>query len=344
MRREFGLAILNRTLSVFYASSVIAAILLVCFWIPCGVAADKIRIATGGLAASSAAVWASLETKTFQKYGLEPEYIIIDNGTVSGQALLAGELQYLISTGALAIAANMKGGDLTIIGGIINFIPFQLIGRPEIKTAEDLRGKKIAISRFGSASDFAAREALKKIRLDPAKDVAILQVGAQSARFTALTQNAVQAAVFNEPLSTLTVTKHKMNLLADLANLDLPFPNTDYIVRREYLQTHRLQVVNFMKAILEGMRAIKANRALGIHAIQKYLKMNNAEEAGIAYDYYVGQRMGEIPDVPSRAALVAGIEQTIGKKDGVTPETLKLVDRSVLEETIKSGFVSGLYK
>jgi NitT/TauT family transport system substrate-binding protein len=315
-----------------------------CLSVQPATAADKIRIATGGLAASSAAVWASLETKSFQKYGLEPEYIIIDNGTVSGQALLAGELQYLISTGALAIAANLKGGDLAIIGGIINFIPFQLIGRPEIKTGEDLRGKKIAISRFGSASDFAAREALKKLRLDPAKDVAILQVGGQSARFTALTQNAVQAAVFNEPLSTLTVTRHKMNLLADLANLDLPFPNTDYIVRREYLLAHRSQVVSFMKAILEGMRAIKADRALGIRAIQKYLKMNNAEEAGIAYDYYVGHKMGEIPDVPSRAALVAGIEQTVGKKPGITPESLKLTDRSILDEIVKSGFVTALYK
>ena len=308
------------------------------------IAADKIRIATGGLAASSAAVWAALETKTFQKHGLEPEYIIIDNGTVAGQALLAGELHYLVSTGALAITANLKGGDLTIIGGIINFIPFQLIGRPEIKTAEELKGKKVAISRFGSASDFAAREALKKLRLDPAKDTAIIQVGGQSARFAALTQNAVQAAVFNEPLSTLTVTKHKMNLLADLANLDLPFPNTDYIVRREYLQNHRTQMVNFMKAILEGMRVIRANRTLGIRAIQKYLKMSNAEEAGIAYDYYVGQKMGEFPDTPSRAALLAGMEQTIGKKDGVTPESLKLTDRSILEEIIKSGFVAALYK
>src|ERR1041384_6856734 len=328
---------------IFYQPSVIAAALLG-FWIQSGIAAEKIRIATGGLAASSAAVWAGLEAKTFQKYGLEPEYIIIDNGTVSGQALLAGELQYLISTGALAITANNKGGDLTIIGGIINFIPFQLIGRPEIKTAEDLRGKKVAISRFGSASEFAAREALKKLRLDPGKDAAILQVGGQSARFTALTQNAVQAAVFNEPLSTLTVTKHKMNLLADLANLDLPFPNTDYIVRREHIQSHRPQVINFMKAIVEGMQAIKANRALGIRAIQKYLKMNNAEEAGIAYDYYVGKKMGDIPDVPSRAALVAGIEQTIGKKDGATPESRKLADRSIVEEIVKSGFVSSLYK
>jgi NitT/TauT family transport system substrate-binding protein len=296
------------------------------------------------LAASSAAVWAALETKTFQKHGLEPEYIIIDNGTVAGQALLAGELQYLISTGALAITANVKGGDIAIIGGIINFIPFQLIGRPEIKNADDLRGKRIAISRFGSASDFAAREALKKLRLDPVKDSAIIQVGGQSARFTALMQNSVQAAVFNEPLSTLTVRKHKMNLLADLANLDLPFPNTDYLVRREYLQAHRPQVNSFMRAIIEGMRAIRTNRTLGINVIQKYLKMNNAEEAAIAYDYYVVQHMRDIPELPSRDGLAAAIDQIFGKKEGLTPESLKLAERSVLDEIVKSGFVAGLYK
>jgi NitT/TauT family transport system substrate-binding protein len=308
-----------------------------------GRSADKIRIATAGLAASSAATWSALETKTFIKYGLEPEYIIIDNGTVGGQALLAGELQYLVSTGALAITANLQGGDLTIIGGIINFIPFQLIARPEIKSAENLRGKRIAISRFGSASDFAAREALKKLRLDPAKDAAIIQVGGQSARFTALTQNSVQAAVFNEPLSTLSVKKHKMNLLSDLANSDLPFPNTDYLIRRDHLQKRRPQVINFMKAILEGMRIIKFDRPLGVKLIQKYLRMANSEEAGIAYDYYVGQHMREIPDVPSNPALTAGIEQVSAKKD-VTPESLKLVDRSILEEIIKSGFIAGLYR
>src|ERR1043165_4089554 len=290
---------MKKTLSGVCETGAMVA-LLVCFWIQSGSAAEKIRIATGGLAASSAAVWATLETKTFQKHGLEPEYIIIDNGTVAGQALLAGELQYLISTGALAITANVKGGDIAIIGGIINFIPFQLIGRPEIKRAEDLKGKRIAISRFGSASDFAAREALKKLRLDPAKDTAIIQVGGQSARFTELTKNAVQSAVYSEPLSTLTVKKHRMNLLADLANLDIPFPNTDYLVRREDLQAHRPQAVAFMKAILEGMRAIRPNRTLGINVIQKYLRMRNVEEAGIAYDYYVGQHMGNAPELPSR--------------------------------------------
>ena len=89
---------MNESLPVFCRRGVTAALLL-CFWIQPGIAAEKIRIATGGLAASSAAVWAALETKTFQKHGLEPEYIIIDNGTVAGQALLGR-----------AAVSNLHGG------------------------------------------------------------------------------------------------------------------------------------------------------------------------------------------------------------------------------------------
>ena len=232
---------------------------------PCADAAEKIRVATGGLAASSAAVWQPWKPK------LSKNTASRRNISLSTTAPSAARLCWPVNYNTLYQPERWRWRptcrlDLTIIGGVLLTSFFQSISRPEIKTAEGLKGKRIAISRFGSASDFAAREALKKLRLDPAKDAMILQVGGQSARYAALAQNSVQAAVFNEPLSTITVKKQKMTLLADLANLDLPFPNTDYIVRREHLQTHRSQTVNFMKAILEGMRALKTNRALAIRS------------------------------------------------------------------------------
>ncbi|HEY7166335.1 MAG TPA: hypothetical protein VIB79_17310 [Candidatus Binatia bacterium] len=92
------------------------------------------------------------------------------------------------------------------------------------------------------------------------------------------------------------------------------------------------------------MRAIRTHRTLGINVIQKYLNMNNVEEAAIAYDYYVGQHMREVPELPSRDGLAAAIDQIFGKKDRLTPQSPKLADRSVLEEVIKSGFVSALYR
>ena len=117
---------MKKTLSGVCEKGAMVALLL-CFWNQSGSAAEKIRIATGGLAASSAAVWAALETKSFQKHGLEAEYIIIDNGTVSGQALLAGELQYLVSTGALAISANMLA--LGSLGMLLSDLQIVIVGK-----------------------------------------------------------------------------------------------------------------------------------------------------------------------------------------------------------------------
>jgi len=117
-------------------------------------AQDKFRVASGGFStAVHAVVWAAYERKIFQKYGLEGEYLALESGTPAMQALLANELQIVFTTGALAITANLQGADTTIIAGGMNFIPNKLLVRPEIKRPEDLKGRRIAISRFGSASD-----------------------------------------------------------------------------------------------------------------------------------------------------------------------------------------------
>ena len=309
-----------------------------------GSGAEKVRVASGGFSLAHAPLWVGVDSKTFQKHDLDVEYIMIDTGTVGGQALLAGEVQVLHSTGTLVIEANLKGADLAIIGGSVNIFLDQLIARPEIKSSKQLKGKTVAISLFSAASDIAARVALEKIGLDPNRDVTMLKVGGQDARYSALARNAVQAAVFTEPLSTVIVKKMGMNLLTDMGKLNISFPVTDFIVRRGYLQSHRTQMVNFMKAVIEAMYILKTNRQLGIKTIQKYSRMRDPEEARIAYDYFVGQHMGRVPDVPPRGAFELAIAMTVGKKEGVTAESLKAVDRSILDEIVKSGFVGSLYK
>src|SRR5574341_63557 len=130
--------------------------------------AQRFRAANGGFGtAINAILPGAYHRKIFQKYGLEAEYIALESGTLGMQTLLANEVQVLFTTGALAVTANLQGGDSTIIAGGINFFPFKLIVRPEIKTAADLHGKKLAISRFGSASDYAAQLAVEKLGGDP---------------------------------------------------------------------------------------------------------------------------------------------------------------------------------
>ena len=103
---------------------------------------QKLRAANGGFGtAINAILPGAYHAKIFQKYGLQAEYIALESGTIGMQTLLANEVQVLFTTGALAVTANLQGGDSTIIAGGINFFPFKLIVRPEIKTVADLHGK-----------------------------------------------------------------------------------------------------------------------------------------------------------------------------------------------------------
>src|ERR1043166_3568173 len=164
---------------------------------------QKFRAANGGFGtAINAILPAAYQAKLFQKYGLDAEYIALESGTLGMQTLLANELQLLFTTGALAVTANLQGGDTAIIAGGINFFPFKLVVQPEIKTASDLHGKKLAISRFGSASDYAAQLALEKLGGDP-KQVTMLQLGGNPSRLAALTLGNAHATVFSEPFATV---------------------------------------------------------------------------------------------------------------------------------------------
>jgi NitT/TauT family transport system substrate-binding protein len=202
---------------------IITAVLSAVYFGP-ATAQEKFRVASGGFSTAIHAVaWAAYEKKLFQKYGLDGEYLALESGTPAMQAMLANELQIVFTTGALAITANLQGADTTIIAGGINFIPNKLLVRPEVKRPEDLKGKRIAISRFGSASDYATQVALEKIGVNP-KEVTIVQVGGNLTRYAALMNGTIHGTLLAEPLTTMGIRQHKMNSLIDLAESGVPFP------------------------------------------------------------------------------------------------------------------------
>lgn len=304
-------------------------------------AQEKFRVASGGFStAVHAVVWAAYEKKIFQKYGLDGQYLALESGTPAMQALLANELQIVFTTGALAVTANLQGADTTIIAGGLNFIPNKLLVRPEIKRPEDLKGRRIAISRFGSASDYATQVALEKLGVNP-KDVTIVQVGGNLTRFAALMNNTVQATLLAEPLTTMGIRDHKMNSLIDLAESGVPFPQNCFIVRRSYLEANRAKIVNAMKAMIEGYFAVKNDKALGLQLIKKYIRVEG-DDANISYEYYLakyGSDMLIMPDRKGIEFILSQVAMTNAKAKGQTPESLRLLDSSVLDEIKKSGFI-----
>lgn len=310
------------------------------------IAQEKFRVASGGFSTAIHAVaWAAYEKRIFQKYGLDGEYLGLESGTPAMQALLANELQIVFTTGALAITANLQGADTTIIAGGINFIPNKLLVRPEVKRPEDLKGKRIAISRFGSASDYATQVALERIGVNP-KDVTIVQVGSNLTRYAALINGTIHGTLLAEPLTTMGIRQHKMNSLIDLAESGVPFPQNCFIVRRNYLEANRTKIVNAMRAIIEGYFMVRNDKALGLQLIKKYLRVDG-EDANISYDYYLAKHGHGVLVMPDRRGLEFILSQLVStnpKAKGQTPESLRLLDASVLDEIKKSGFIDKFQK
>jgi ABC-type nitrate/sulfonate/bicarbonate transport system substrate-binding protein len=303
--------------------------------------AQKIRAANGGFGtAINAILPGAYHAKVFQKYGIDAEYIALESGTIGMQTLLANEVQVLFTTGALAVTANLQGGDSVIIAGGINFFPFKLVVRPEIKTAAELHGKKLAISRFGSASDYAAQLAVEKLGGD-ARQVTMLQLGGNPSRLAAMLSGTAHATVFSEPFASVAV-KQGMRSLVDLADSGVPFPQNTFIVRRSVLAERRAMVVNAIKASIETLYLLRRDRKFAREVLKRYLRIDDDAMIDIGIDYYLtrhGEGVLTLPDRKGLEFVIADTAKTNPKAKGQTPESLRLLDGSVLEEIKKSGFI-----
>ena len=303
--------------------------------------AQRFRAANGGFGtAINAILPGAYHARIFQKYGLEAEYIALESGTLGMQTLLANEVQLLFTTGALAVTANLQGGDSTIIAGGINFFPFKLVVRPEIKTGTDLHGKKLAISRFGSASDYAAQLAVERLGGDP-KQVTMLQLGGNPSRLAAMISGTTHATVFSEPFASVAV-KQGMRSLLDLADSGVPFPQNTFIVRRSVLAERRAMVVNAMKASIETLYLLKKDRKFAREVLKRYLRIDDDAMIDIGIDYYLtkhGEGVLTLPDRKGLEFVIADTAKANPKAKGQTPESLRVLDSSVLDEIKKSGFI-----
>ncbi len=309
-------------------------------------AIDSMRAASGGFTtAIHAVLWAAYEEKLFKKYGLDVEYLALNSGRLGMQMLLSDDVQVLFSTGVTVVTTNLQKADLAIIAGGLNFFPTKLVTRPEIKRPADLKGKTLAVGGFGAANHMALLVALEKLGVNP-KEVTIIQVGGAAAQMASLAKGVIQGLMFNEPQATIAIKKFGMQSLIDLMETKSPFPQNCFIVKRNFLDANRDKVTSFMKAIVEAIYLLKKDRALALYLIRKYIRVSE-EEAAIGYDYYLAKHSEGILDLPDRRGLQFVIEETAKTNPnaaGQTPESLKLLDSSVLDELKKSGFVERVKK
>jgi len=267
----------------------------------------------------------------FKDEGLDVLVVMFNAGATNLQAMIGGDVQIMAGGVPETVLARAGGADIKNFWAISNVMPFQIYGSAKLKSLEQSEGKRFAISRFGSLSEFLTRSALKHSGVDP-KDVTMLQIGATPARFTTLASGIVDATILWFPV-TERAKAAGMNKLFDLKDLYPNWTNVGFIARESWLAKEKEQTTKFLRAYQRGVRYTRENRNDGIRTLEKYVGLN-AAEAAAGYDEYRESFPldGRILD----AGIVATIEQEI--------ETGRLKGKIPVSEMIDNSFINSLGK
>jgi NitT/TauT family transport system substrate-binding protein len=306
-----------------------------------GQSEERIRVGLGSVSLQSGLVYIGKDRGLFVKHGLAVESIYIPGGTTNVQVLVSGSLDLSQLSGAPGVAANLQGADIVYIAGLLDKLNYQLITRPEIRTFEQLKGRKYAVSRFGSSADFGMRAMLKRVGVDPVKEATILQVGDEPTRIAAITSGNVDGTVVNAPFRS-EAERLKLNVLADSVKMNIPFFNTGLLGSKRYLDKQEGKVLNFLRAYLEAIKVLKTEKEYSVKALAQFTRVQNLKAIEEGYDYFVNQ----LPNVPhpsveAMQAVVAQIAETNPKARGIDAKSY--VSDRYLKRLEDEGFVKKLW-
>ncbi|MBM2802181.1 MAG: LysM peptidoglycan-binding protein [Deltaproteobacteria bacterium] len=304
---------------------------------------QKINVAYSSISGNVSPLWVTQDKGLFRKYGLEVQAILIESGTTTAQALVAGDISFASVAGPAAIQSNLRGADVVIIAGVINTLTFQLYTERGITRPDQFKGKSLGVTRYGSATDFAMRYAVEKYGLDASKDVSILQLGNQPAQLAALEAGRVQGAMLSAPTS-LRAKKLGFPMLADLQMLGLEYQHTSIATTKSLLKSKPDLARDFMRAYIEGIHYAKTHRRETMDVLAKYLRTDDKEILDDTYESIITMLVPEKPYPTLKGVQI--ILRELGAKDPVArsarPE--QFVDLSVIKELDSSGFIDRLYK
>lgn len=304
---------------------------------------QKIVVAYSSISGNTAPLWVTHERGLFRKHGLETQLVFIEGGSRTVQTLVAGDVAFAHMAGAAVVQSNLRGADAVMIAGVVNTLTFQFIVDRNVTHPEQLKGKTVAVTRFGSSTDFAMRYALEKYGLQPDKEVAILQLGSMPALFAALEGGKIQGAMLSSPF-TLKAKKAGFPVLADLQMLGLEYQHTGIATTRSLIKSQPDLVRRFLRAYVEGIHYYKSHPKESMAIIARYLKTDDADALKEIYED-IGLALVPQKPYPTLRGIQTILRELAGrepKAEGAKPE--QFVDLIFIKELDASGYIDALYK
>ena len=322
------LAIFFLALSIFWHQTVLAQL-------------TKINVGYSAISGDALPAWVAKDAGIFEKNGLDVQLVFFTGGTTAVMALVSADTPIAQLAGPAVINSVLAGSDAVLILGGVTSLNYYLLGRPEIKTAEQLKGGSVAISRFGSSSDFIARYALSKIGLNPGKDVTIVQIGSTTARVDAALTGRVQATVVQPPASIIA-QKRGMNILADLPKLGLVYQHTSAATTRKYIREHPDIVRRYVKSQVEAVHRIYTDKEATLKALSKYIGRSiDRDVLEKTRENLLNEAVLPRKQYPSLEGIKTILTTEIKGKPA-KPEDF--ADSSFVKELDQSGYIDSLYK
>ncbi|MBD2461875.1 ABC transporter substrate-binding protein [Oscillatoria sp. FACHB-1407] len=305
----------------------------------------SINMCYSGISGTQIVTWYAQDKGLFEKHSVKVSLSSIEGGSDATTAVLTGNTEVCQIAGSAVVNAVVAGEDLVFVGGIINTYPYSLMVTPNIKTAEDLRGKALAVSKPGSASDAAIREILRTLNLKPDEDVTILAVGGQGERLAAMETGQVVGTVVSVP-ETIEAKEKGYQVLVEMSKLDIPYQHTGIVTTRTYIESNRAVVSGVMKAVTEAIALMQTDKSGTMEVMAKYMLLDPQEDEPSlveAYDVLVQNYLPQIPypSVEGIQTLLTQLEAENANAANTKPEDV--VDLTIVKELETNGFIAGLY-
>jgi NitT/TauT family transport system substrate-binding protein len=324
-------------------ATALAGFIIALLALPNTAAAQKLNTAyISTTPGSSTVIQVAKETRLFDKYGIDATVIFV-SGSVRGiQAILAGEIPIGEGGGPGLASARLAGGDVVAIAGNVNVLPYYLVAQPSIKRHEDLKGKIGGNHIAGTTAEFAMKVGLKKIGLDPYKDVNLRVIGGSIERMVALQKGIVQFTVVTEA-GKAQAEKLGYPTVVDMVALQIPFPQNGLYTSTRLIRENPDLVRRYMRAYVEALHFYKTQKEDTLKIMRKYSRVEDRKVLEEAWDWHA-KFMPDAPYPPVDGYQL--VLQDIAEKNpkAAQANVKDYIDARFVKELEDSGFIKGLYR
>jgi len=314
---------------------ILSPMLFAAMFLPGVATAAPLRIAYSAISGAMASLWVAQEGGYFKREGLDTELLYIGGGSLLIQSMLSGDVPFAYGPSVPVINASLRGADLVLIGNTGNALVFSIMSRPEIKQPENLKGKKIGVTRLGGSTDWALDAAVKQWGIDR-RELVVIQTGGMPEGLAALSSGALDAVVLSPP-SNFRALKAGMHELVGVGQLEVVFPNTPLSTTRRFVKAQRETTLRFLRGFTQGLNRLRSDKAFSMKVLSKYTQVVDPETLAELYQTFGVRYSGDrIPFV--RAEGVEEILKRTPGKEAQEARAGEFIDNGLLKELDQSGW------